>query len=847
MPPTFAQGEARWDLLQDRGFFDMEEGYPTDTHYNSKDTDNNWWDAFEYIMTSEGKPAVAKKVKGNRNNKAKSSNAMRTWANIGRTASGVWKLPRSRPKKKVKKQSTQLEMDTKLSSLRSFLGGFAKHFADETGIENTVVLPMMYSTTTCSQLLQEHDNETHKNLVHLTTLVTGYKRSAPAKKAVDGLIQDFGLMTMNKFTEKYGQVIEDSNHFGSVGMWPWHVLLVLEYSDAPIPEDKIRYPPVAVVMEMVEEKVNNDYAFLSSVTLDQGVANRDIMQEYFDTNNFHNIVVPYKEAMNSRPDNPKREYHKVVKEVYKSRNCNCKAHCKALRKNQVEGSLSCPRLHPTTTQSDHFTAEGVRLKAQDNSETSMRDGWKLNTRVGKHEPHLQQLCPMHHAAKDAGHKARLIGCDNDALKEAEGQSYRLSIVDDDVDLGTVSGIVVGQGYSRRHLTHYEVAVDRREGGACLYSEYPFDKFAPSAVHAHHEFEESKVWLITPSSIIIQGPDGEDVEVSIPFDLILDTEKRGSISQIIRDATSLKSYVDLSARESSVTNDILGLDHHEYHYLARNPDLQQQLGVTFSPKVTVNEGGEDVTYVVLHLQELPTTNDLFTRCISNKEDVTLFEGVKYAPGKADIYSAGFGLQSLINSARAGLKVITDKGMSTCLLDFCDASIVSNLFCISKDVNKSVLEYTKNTSRNLSIKKSPTEEEDGTEEDDTSDEVAPPKQKKQKQESEDTTDEPMDEDRTLNIPPIVVNPPVVEQPSTKPITPPKKSLDRSYLFLDKVRAVANREGGWVVNGGWDAVAKALNWNTWGDAKCKNEFARLMKTVPGIVDSKLTKKQVKVVSEA
>lgn len=433
---------------------------------------------------------------------------------------------------------------------------------------------------------------------------------------------------------------------------------------------------------------------------------------------------------------------------------------------------------------------------------------------------------MHHAAKDLGDIARLIGCDN-------------------VDLGDVSGIVIGNNYSRRQLTHYEVAVDRRKGGACLYSDYPFEKFAPSAVHAHHEFEKSKVWLITPSSIVIQSPDGEDVEVSIPFDLILDTAKRGSISQIIGKATSLKSYVDLSARESSVTNDILSLDHGEYHYLERNPGLQQQLGITFSPKVTVNEGEEDVTYVVLHLQELPTTNDLFTRCISNKEDVTSFEGVEYAPGKADIYSAGFGLQSLIDSARAGLTVITDKGVSTCLLDFCDASIVSNLFCISKDVNKSVLEYTKNTSRNLSIKKSPTEEEE--DDSDTSDELAPPKQKKQKQESEDTTVKPMDEDRTLNIPPIVVNPPVVEQPSTKPITPPKKSLNRSYLFLDKVRAVANRKGGWVVNGGWDAVAKALNWNTWGDAKCKNEFARLMKTVPGIVDSKLTKKQVNVVSEA
>lgn len=254
----------------------------------------------------------------------------------------------------------------------------------------------------------------------------------------------------------------------------------------------------------------------------------------------------------------------------------------------------------------------------------------------------------------------------------------------------------------------------------------------------------------------------------------------------------------------------------------------------------------MSYAVLHLQELPTTNDLFTRCISNNEDVTSFEGVKHAPGKADIYSAGFGLQSLIDSARAGLTVITDKGVSTCLFDFCDASIVSSLFCISKDVNKSVLEYTKNTSRNLSIKKSPAEEEE--DDDDTSDELAPPKQKKQKQESEDTTAEPMDEEPTLNIPPIVAqNAPVVE-PSTKPPTKaPNKSMNRHRLFLDKVKCVANLEHGFMANGGWDAVAQLLNWKNWDAARCKIEFASLKKTVLGIVNSKLTEEQVNVVSVA
>ena len=551
MAPSFLQAQARWDLLEDRGFFDAEEGYPTKTQFNSKDTDEDWDSVYVDICRLEHKQVVVKKGK----NKTKSTNAMRTWANIGRTASGVWKVPRSRPVEKVNTHSTHLEMAEKTSSLRSFMRGYSKHFANETGIENTVVLPMMYSTTTCSQLLQEHDNETHKNLVHLTNLVTGYKKSAPATKAVDGLIQDFGLMTMDKFSEKYGQEIEDSNHFGSFGKLSWHVLLVLEYSNAPIPEDQVRYPPNAEVLAMIEEKVDNDYAFLSAVTTDQGHKHRDIMQEYFDTSKFHDIVVPYKEEKNSRPDNPSKEYHKVVKVVYKSRNCNCEAHCKELRENQVEGSLLCPRVHSSTTQSDHFTAEGVRLKAKDTSETGDRlCGWRRSNRVQKHAPHLQQLCPMHHAAKDLGEIARLIGCDN-------------------VDLGDVSGIVVGESYSRRQLTHYEVALDRREGEACLYSEYPFEKFAPSAIHAHHEFEESYVWLITPSSIIIQGPDGEDVEVSIPFDLILDTAKRVSVSQIIREATSLKSYIDLSARESSVTNDILTLFGEEprtpattWHYL-----------------------------------------------------------------------------------------------------------------------------------------------------------------------------------------------------------------------------------------------------------------------------------------
>ena len=39
---TFVQEVERWDLLESRGFFATEDCYPTDTHYNSKDTDEDW-------------------------------------------------------------------------------------------------------------------------------------------------------------------------------------------------------------------------------------------------------------------------------------------------------------------------------------------------------------------------------------------------------------------------------------------------------------------------------------------------------------------------------------------------------------------------------------------------------------------------------------------------------------------------------------------------------------------------------------------------------------------------------------------------------------------------------------
>jgi len=79
---TFAQEVERWDLLESRGFFATEDGYPTDTHYNSKDTDEDWDSVYVDICRLEHKQVVVKEEKGNRNNKAKSRNAMRNWAGI---------------------------------------------------------------------------------------------------------------------------------------------------------------------------------------------------------------------------------------------------------------------------------------------------------------------------------------------------------------------------------------------------------------------------------------------------------------------------------------------------------------------------------------------------------------------------------------------------------------------------------------------------------------------------------------------------------------------------------------------------------------------------------------------
>jgi len=278
-----------------------------------------------------------------------------------------------------------------------------------------------------------------------------------------------------------------------------------------------------------------------------------------------------------------------------------------------------PRLAIVHSTIQHQSETGKKIK-KELEEKHGKEGWKRTwERLQPQIPHCVLRCVMLHMQED----------------KSEVYQYLEGLDEDGIDVSESTWAMK----ARRVLLHHQFRMElhQESEASCFYSDLPLNMFSTSSTVSHHVFKNFKVWLMMP---------GEQP------DIIIDTRKIEGIADIIPNTTSVVDLIRRFTRDSTLCVEIFGLDHNFWHWLESQYKLIQKLGFELPKCITVNKGNEEVEFMVLSLDSLPTVKRLVDECIKNEKKLTDFDRVELAPGKADSsISSDYGIKKLVGDTNA----------------------------------------------------------------------------------------------------------------------------------------------------------------------------------------------------
>ena len=595
------------------------------------DTFDKWLAAQRVVWEEEGKGEVTNIPSTTQNN------ALRSWYKKNKTPPSL---------------DTIVYSDISLAAAKEFLRNYRRSFINITNITGNITLPSNLHKSWKNELSQ-HNNEACNLLKFMKRVFTDSSTSDDCRDVLQELKREFGIMLPTEFDAKYNDIINNTNRFGCFGDMNWKTVIFLEHAEFPLAEKEQRYPPLADMKKAFRDVVNSrQYGFIKALVFDEGQRQRSIVRKGLEHDSFYAIIKPYWNKVTT--SHPLHKHYHRAKDVIAKNNSNrlCTSDCPhcalfrrsdaddtdtaadtatetAVSRDMTEAATTTDELHEESTgehprvdimhSTIHHIGIGKDIKAELEKKFG-KEGWKRTwERLERQIPYCVLLCVMAHMQEDCSMVYQYLeSLDEDESSNADESTW---------------------ANHRRVLLHHQIRLElhQESGATCLFSDLRLDMFSKSSTASHHVFKHFMIWLMMP----VDQPD-----------LIIDTRKTENVSVIVATATSFMDLIQRYAHDSTLCVDIFGLDHNFLHWLEKHPKLIQKLGFELPKCVTVKRGEEEVSFMVLSLETLPTVKSLVDECIKNEKKLTEFDRVELAPGKADLsISSDYGIKKLVDDTNA----------------------------------------------------------------------------------------------------------------------------------------------------------------------------------------------------